>query len=502
MLGAGVLEPLSAGDPQHVGPYRLEGRLGSGGMGQVFLGRSADGQLAAVKVIHDWLADSPGFRARFRRELVVARKVGGRYTAAVVDADLDGPQPWLATAYIPGPSLADAVATDGPLPTNSVLALAAGLTEGLAAIHAAGVVHRDLKPSNVLLSEDGPRVIDFGISRAVEASTLTSTGQVIGSAGFMSPEQAEGHQVGPASDVFSLGAVLVFAATSEGPFGSGPTAALIYRVIHGEPRIGSLPPEVRSLAGRCLAKNPPDRPGTSEILAELAAARSPDATMAADLPLPPGGLQATQTTVAATPAPDTPGPAAGLPTQTAVPVSRVPARPVTVPPAGGSRHRPRLLWASGSLVTACVVGVAALVIWQTYNSHRHAPPRPPTPGASSPQAAAPAPTAGPSAQRALPPPVLLSPVNGAVIHGPSLTLRWRAVPGAGQYYVQLQLCQYPCSQQPPYVFGDSATVTVSAAHYRFKFGFAASGTPARWRAVAIRPGGERGRFSRWADFTD
>jgi serine/threonine protein kinase len=151
-------------------------------------------------------------------------------------------------------------------------ALAEGLAEGLAAIHSAGVVHRDLKPSNVLLAEDGPRVIDFGVSRAAEASTMTSTGQVIGSAGFMSPEQAEGHPVGPASDVFSLGAVLVFAATGEGPFGSGPTAALIYRVIHGEPRIGSLPPHVRSLAGRCLAKNPQDRPAAGRLVAELAAA--------------------------------------------------------------------------------------------------------------------------------------------------------------------------------------------------------------------------------------
>jgi eukaryotic-like serine/threonine-protein kinase len=302
-----VLEPPSAGDPQQVGPYRIEGRLGSGGMGQVFLGRSADGQLAAVKVIHDWLADSPGFRARFGRELAVARKVGGPFTAAVIDADLDGPQPWLATAYIPGPSLADAVATDGPLPTDSVLALAAGLTEGLGAIHAAGVVHRDLKPSNVLLAEDGPRVIDFGISRAAEASTLTSTGQVIGSAGFMSPEQAEGHQVGLASDVFSLGAVLVFAATGEGPFGSGSTAGLIYRVIHGEPRIGHLHPQIRSLAGRCLAKDPQDRPGTGQLLAELAAVRSSDAALAAN-PQALGGLQTTQTRVPSTAAPDSTGP--------------------------------------------------------------------------------------------------------------------------------------------------------------------------------------------------
>ena len=171
------------------GPYRLEGRLGSGGMGQVFLGRSADGQLAAVKVIHDWLADSPGFRARFRRELVVARKVGGRYTAAVVDADLDGPQPWLATAYVPGPPSPMRWPRMGRCRLTRFWRWRRASAEGLAAIHAAGVVHRDLKPSNVLLSEDGPRVIDFGISRAVEASTLTSTGQVIGSAGSCRPSR-------------------------------------------------------------------------------------------------------------------------------------------------------------------------------------------------------------------------------------------------------------------------------------------------------------------------
>lgn len=196
-------------------------------MGKVFLGLSAGGWLVAVKVVKDDLAEDPEFRARFRREVAAARSVSGLFTASVVDADTDAPVPWLATAYVPGLPLADVVRDHGPLPPASVLALAAGLAEGLAAIHSAGVVHRDLKPSNVLLAEDGPRVIDFGISRATEASAVTRTGLVFGSPGFMSPEQAEGREVGPPSDVFSLGAVLAFAAAGEGPFGNGSTAALV-----------------------------------------------------------------------------------------------------------------------------------------------------------------------------------------------------------------------------------------------------------------------------------
>jgi outer membrane protein assembly factor BamB len=252
-----------------MGPYRLLGRLGDGGMGRVFLGMSVGGRPVAVKVIRTDLVADPEFRTRFRREVAAARQVSGLFTVMVVDADTDGPIPWLATAYVAGPSLAEAVNDHGPLPAASVLTLAAGLAESLAAIHAVGVVHRDLKPSNVLLAEDGPRVIDFGISRAAEATSLTSAGIVVGSPGFMSPEQAGGDDVGPASDIFSLGAVLAFAATGEGPFGTGPSEALLYRVIHNPANLDRLPDEVRPLVERCLAKEPGRRPTAAGILAEV-----------------------------------------------------------------------------------------------------------------------------------------------------------------------------------------------------------------------------------------
>jgi hypothetical protein len=261
---------LQPGDPELIGPYRLRGRLGAGGMGRVYLGLSPGGRAVAVKVIRAELAQDPEFRARFRREVAVARTVSGLYTAPVLDADADGPEPWLATAYVPGPSLADAVSQHGPLPAASVLMLASGLAEALSAIHDAGVVHRDLKPANVLLAGDGPRVIDFGISRAGEASALTHTGLVVGSPGFMSPEQAEGREVGPPSDIFSLGAVLAFAATGRGPFGSGSTPAQVYRVVHDAPQLDQVPPGVRPLIERCLAKDPAGRPSAADLLAGAA----------------------------------------------------------------------------------------------------------------------------------------------------------------------------------------------------------------------------------------
>jgi eukaryotic-like serine/threonine-protein kinase len=267
-----MVRELEPGDPVVIGPYRLRAQLGAGGMGRVFLGLSAGGRLVAVKVIRADLAMDPEFRARFQREVAVARTVSHQFTAPVIDADLDGPVPWLATAYVAGPSLADAVAKHGPLPAGTVLKLAAALAEGLSAIHAAGVVHRDLKPSNVLLASDGPRVIDFGICMVGEASALTSTGLVMGSPGFMSPEQAEGRAVGPASDIFSLGAILTFSATGEGPFGSGPDMTLVHRLVSGQANLDRVPAGVRPLVERCLAADPRQRPTASDLLAETGVA--------------------------------------------------------------------------------------------------------------------------------------------------------------------------------------------------------------------------------------
>jgi len=304
-------------------------------MGQVFLGRSPGGRPVAVKVIRsELLAGQAGFRRRFAQEVASARRVNALFTAPVVDADPDGDMPWLVTAYVPGPSLADAVTDHGPMRADVVRALAAGLAEGLAAIHAAGVVHRDLKPSNVLLAGDGPRIIDFGISRAVEASALTGTGLVIGSPPFMSPEQADGRDAGPPSDIFSLGSVLTFAATGSGPFRGGTVLALLYQVVHAEPAISGLPPELRPLVERCLAKDPLSRPTPGQIVAELGSTGLfhdwlPQAVAETlprySVPAPSSGQ------LPAAPADSAPGPAQDAPVST-VTAGTPPAEPGQPPP--------------------------------------------------------------------------------------------------------------------------------------------------------------------------
>ncbi|WP_233515302.1 serine/threonine-protein kinase [Marinitenerispora sediminis] len=257
---------LQAGDPRQVGPYRLVRRLGGGGMGQVFLGRSPGGRTVAVKVVHPELAGDTGFRRRFAAEVEAARAVGGFFTAQVLDADTAAERPWLATAFIPGPSLHEAVVEHGPLPGASVAVLGAGLAEGLAAVHAKALVHRDLKPGNVILAGDGPRIIDFGIARALEATSFTQTRTVLGTAGFMSPEQTRGGTVGPPSDVFALGCVLAFAATGRGPFGAGRLEALAYRIVHEAPDLSGVPGGLADLVAECLAKDPAQRPGLGRVL--------------------------------------------------------------------------------------------------------------------------------------------------------------------------------------------------------------------------------------------
>ncbi|WP_067903438.1 serine/threonine-protein kinase [Nocardia vaccinii] len=268
--------PLGVGDPETLGPYRLLGILGVGGMGCVYLGRDSAGRTVAVKVVRQDLAGDNTFRSRFRREVAAARRVAGPHTVPVYDADVDGPRPWLATGYVSGPSLTDAVEGFGPLPESSLIALAAGLARALIDVHATGMVHRDLKPSNVLMAQDGPRVIDFGIARTTDDETaLTTTGKIIGSPGYMSPEQITGGVAGPPGDVFALGGLLVYAATGSAPFGTGDTIAMLWRVIQEEPRLDGVPERVRGLAAACLAKNPEDRPTPARIARQLAALRPP-----------------------------------------------------------------------------------------------------------------------------------------------------------------------------------------------------------------------------------
>ncbi|MCF3103299.1 serine/threonine protein kinase [Streptomyces roseoverticillatus] len=266
------MEPLQTEDPQVIGVYRLLGRLGAGGMGRVYLGRSAGGRTVAVKVVHPHFALDDQFRARFRREVAAARRVGGAWTAPVLDADPDAPVPWVATGYVAGPSLTEAVLAAGPQPERTVRALGAGLAQALAAVHGLGLVHRDVKPSNVLLAVDGPRLIDFGIARATEGTaSLTATGVSVGSPGYMAPEQILGHAVTGAADVFSLGAVLAYAATGEPPFPGDSAAVLLYKVVHEAPALGpALAGDLRSLVESCLAKNPAARPAPREIAAALA----------------------------------------------------------------------------------------------------------------------------------------------------------------------------------------------------------------------------------------
>ncbi|MFG2284462.1 serine/threonine-protein kinase [Streptomyces sp. NPDC048595] len=269
------LTPLGARDPRQIGEYRLIGRLGEGGMGRVFLARSDRGRTVAVKLVRAELADEEEFRARFRREVRAAQQVGGEWTAPVLDADTEAETPWLATGYLAGLSLQQVIGGSGtPLPERTVRILAAGLARALGSIHAAGIVHRDLKPSNVLITIDGPRVIDFGIARALEGLTgsgVTRTGGAVGSPGFMSPEQVRGEALTPACDVFSLGSVLTYAATGRQPFGTADSAAhaLMYRVAQEEPDLSALPEGLHELISGCLAKDPAQRP-TPDRLVELA----------------------------------------------------------------------------------------------------------------------------------------------------------------------------------------------------------------------------------------
>ncbi|MFD4635118.1 protein kinase [Streptomyces sp. NPDC058284] len=261
-------------DPRVVGSFRLHRRLGAGGMGVVYLGSDRRGQRVALKVIRPDLAEDQEFRSRFAREVSAARRIRGGCTARLVAADLEADRPWFATQYVPGPSLHDKVAAEGPLSAADVAVVGSALAEGLVAVHEAGVVHRDLKPSNILLSPKGPRIIDFGIAWATGASTLTHVGTAVGSPGFLAPEQVRGATVTPATDVFALGATLAYAGMADSPFGHGSSEVMLYRVVHEEAQLHGVPDALAPLIRACLAKDPEDRPSTLQLslrLKEIAA---------------------------------------------------------------------------------------------------------------------------------------------------------------------------------------------------------------------------------------
>ncbi|MGW5446871.1 protein kinase domain-containing protein [Streptomyces asiaticus] len=392
-----------AEDPEYAGQYQLEARLGSGGMGVVHLARSPSGRRLAVKVVHAGLAEDPEFRARFRQEVAAARRVSGAFTAPVVDADPEGPRPWMATLYIPGPTLAEHVKRSGPLAPDETVQLAAGLAEALRDIHRAGVVHRDLKPSNVLLAADGPKVIDFGISRPSDSELRTETGKLIGTPPFMAPEQFQRPRaVGPAADVFALGSVLVHAATGRGPFESESPYIVAYQVVHDEADLAGVPDELLPLIQRCLAKNPEDRPTPDALMTVLRAVRGPQSPVPrGHVPLVPqqrtpephslpgvrwgpddGGTTDTQVKAApaetaapetADPGPAAPDPAAPDPADPDTHVKAAPEpepaadQPESVPGEPVARRRGIRRWALSGLAAAVLLGAGTVVALRPFD---------------------------------------------------------------------------------------------------------------------------------------
>jgi outer membrane protein assembly factor BamB len=380
------VDELTAADPPAIGEFRLRARLGAGGMGQVFLATSPGGRMVAVKVIHPELARHSEFIRRFSAEVDAARRVSGMYTAPVVAAGVDDWPPWLATAFVPGPSLADIVSRHGPLPGPALWRLAAGLADALRAIHATGLVHRDLKPANVLLASDGPRVIDFGISRAVTDTRLTATGAIIGTPSFMSPEQVEGKATEPASDVFSLGSVLAFAACGAAPFSADPDsspASVLYRVVHASPELDMVPDQLRELIQACLAKEAAWRPDLGQVAARCAAAAeylgmSPATFWPADVARVIEAQQAAMAArVAALPVPS----AAGIPGYQGVSAPWPPGAGRPARPAPGGVSRRGLLIGAGIGGAVAVAGAGAWIVGSRFAADRPSGYEPATSGA-------------------------------------------------------------------------------------------------------------------------
>lgn len=274
MSDSGGFGPLTADEREVIGPYRIAGRMGAGGMGVVYAGIAPDGARVAVKVIHPGLAADPDFHARFVREVDMLSRVRGRCTVSVLAADTAAMPPWLATEYVPGPTLNAFVRGDGPLAYERLTDLGVDIAEALTDIHRAGVVHRDLKPGNVILSASGAKVLDFGIARALDESGLTGTGGLIGTPGWISPEQYRGEQADAAADVFAWGALMTYAATGQPPFGTGPPEVLAYRVMSADPDVSGVSAPLRALVRAALAKDRAARPAAHEVLARMAAIRA------------------------------------------------------------------------------------------------------------------------------------------------------------------------------------------------------------------------------------
>jgi len=400
-----VAEPTSAAlrrwDPERIGPFTLLGRLGAGAMGQVYLGRSTAGRLVAVKTIKVEFAEEAGFRTRFAREVAAARRVSGVFTAAVVAADADADVPWLATAYIPAPALSRLIRVCGPLPVPAVRWLAAGCAEALESIHNAGLVHRDLKPSNVLVSPDGPRVIDFGVARAAERVQLTVTRGSLGTPAYMAPEQArDPRQASVASDVFSLGATLLFAATGHPPYQGDTVMDILVRLATEPPDLGGLPAELVPAVTACLARAPRDRPTSAALLAGLApfvGATSSPGVAHSYLPGPALALIEEYRRSPQPPAAD--AVAAGeessndatFGSYTSVPApgparSRSPADRAGARGPGRARRRPRALTAAALAVGGALLVAVGVAVGASYRAPARRPAQPGSGVAASPGA--------------------------------------------------------------------------------------------------------------------
>ena len=388
------MQPLASDDPAEVGGYRLRARLGSGGMGRVYLASTPAGRTVALKVVRQEFDEDPEFRTRFRREIQAAQRVHGLYTAQLVDADPDATPPWLVTTYVPGPSLEEAIERHGPMPEPMVFRLIAGVAEALQAIHAAGVVHRDLKPSNVLLAQDGPRVIDFGIAQAQEATSLTRSGIMMGSPNFLAPEQVSDLPITPAIDVFALGSLAVYAAVGRPPFGGSSIVAVAHRVVYEPPDLTGCPAQLLTLIESCLEKRAQERPSPSRVIefCMTRAAQAPQSgqlwlawgeTGAATDPADSADLATAQPAVITALAAEPPG---GADSHGADSHGGAESAGGAEPESDGRAERSRLGWPARLAVAAALVAVAVGAVALTSHlaaASNAAQGRAPAPGAAT-----------------------------------------------------------------------------------------------------------------------